>query len=155
MTTIVVDQSMNYIAADCQAVDNDCDVAGEYHKIRTIKKNDGVHLLASSGHEASAQIFEEWYELEDVEPLDPLGYLEECDQFTTVILKPKGEIWVADHFCRPYRVYTRWYATGTGGPFAYAVLKAGCGIEKAMTTAIKMDPHSGFGYDIEYLKDWE
>jgi len=81
--------------------------------------------------------------------------MEENDKFTTVILKPNCEIWVADHFYRPYRVHSRWYCTGTGGPFAWAILRAGCGIEKAMSTAIEMDPHSGFGYDIERLEDYE
>ena len=60
--------------------------------------------------------------------------------------------WVADKFMRPYEIHSRWYATGTGGPFAWAVLMAGCGIEKAMETALKMDPNSGFGFDLEYLE---
>ena len=156
MTTIVVDSKMGYMAADRMATSNDGEIACEYEKIRVIELDNGVHFLASSGHEASAQIFEEWYEygVEGEDYCEPLEDMEDVDKFTTVILKPSGEIWIADHFYRPYRVYSRWYCTGTGGPFAWAVLEAGCGIEKAMTTAIKMDPNSGFGYDIEWLEEY-
>jgi len=160
MTTIVCDSKMGYMAADRCATSNDCEVACEYPKIRVIEKDDGVHFLATSGYEGSGQIFEEWYEYEFKEDgefsfSEPLEDMEENDKFTTVILKPNCEIWVADHFYRPYRVHSRWYCTGTGGPFAWAILRAGCGIEKAMSTAIEMDPHSGFGYDIERLEDYE
>ena len=151
VTTIVVDRKMGYMAADRMATSNDCEVACEYPKIRTLELSDGTHLMASSGHEASAQIFEEWHESESEEYLDPLEDMEDIDKFTTIILNPDCEIWVADHFYRMYKIHSRWYATGTGGPFAWAVLMAGCGIDKAMNTAIKMDPNSGFGYDIEHI----
>ena len=151
MTTIVVDREMGYMAADRMASSNDCEVAIECPKVRVLELSDGIHLMASAGHEASAQIFEEWYESEDDELLDPLEDMEDVDKFTTVILTPHYEIWIADHMYRMYQVHSRWYAAGTGGPFAWAVLMAGCGIDKAMTTAIKMDPNSGFGYDVEHL----
>ena len=160
MTTIVCNSEEGYMAADRMATSNDCDVATEYPKIRVVQKSDGVHLLATSGHEASGQIFEEWYELEydegeEYKMLEPLEDMEEIDKFTTVILKPNREIWIADHFYRPYRVHSPVYCTGTGGPFAWAVIRAGCTIEKAMSVAIDMDPNSGFGYDIEYLDEYE
>ena len=47
-------------------------------------------------------------------------------------------------------IHHRWYAAGSGGVYAWAVLEAGCGIDKAMQTAIKMDPNSGFGYQIRH-----
>jgi len=155
MTTIVVDSEKGFIAADRMAVSNDCEVSCECPKIRQVSFDDGTHLLASSGMESSAQVFEDWYGNADFdfdEPPEPLEDMEDVDKFTTIILKPNREIWVADHFYRPYRIHSRWYATGTGGPFAWAVLVAGCGIDKAMKTAIKMDPNSGFGYDIVHLK---
>ena len=160
MTTIVVDGKMGYIAADRMATSNDCEVACEYPKIRVLQKPDGVHFLATAGYEGSGQIFEEWYEYEfeegaDYEMLEPLEDMEEEDKFTTVILNADGEIWLADHFYRPYQVHSRWYCAGSGGPFAWAVLEAGCGIDKAMKTAIKMDPSSGFGYDIERMEEYE
>ena len=148
MTTIVVDSEIGYIAADRMATSNDGDVACEYPKIR--RGGDG--LIACAGNEGPATIFEEWF-LHDEwdEPLDSLGQLEEYDDFTAVILLNDGGIWVADKFMRPYQIHSRWYAAGSGGAFAWAVLMAGCGLEKAMETALKMDPNSGFGYDVEYL----
>jgi hypothetical protein len=155
MTTIVVDRRMGYIAADKMATSNDSEVAIPCDKIREIQKDDGVHLLASSGHESAAAIFEEWYAGDQDEPLEPLEDTEDIDKYTTTILKPDHTIWVADHFYCPYEVKNRWYCHGTGGPFAWAVLEAGCGIKKAMTTALKMDVNSGMGYDVFYLKDYE
>ena len=59
MTTIVVDREMGYMAADRMASSNDCEVAIECPKIRTLELSDGTHLMASSGNESSATIFEE------------------------------------------------------------------------------------------------
>ncbi len=149
MTTIVVDAEMAYMAADRMATSNDGDVCCEYPKIRRCEKG----LIASAGNEGPATIFEDWFENgEWDEPLEPMEQLEEYDSFTAVMLID-DQIWVADKFMRPYPIHSRWYAAGTGGPFAWAVLMAGCGIEKAMKTAIKMDPNSGFGHDIEYLHE--
>jgi len=148
MTTIVVDGEMGFMAADRMATSNDGDVACEYPKLRKC----GAGIIASAGHEAPATMFEEWFEHGDWDdPLDPLE-LGEADDFTAVMLLPNCEIWLADKFMRPYEIHTRWYAAGSGGVFAWAVLMAGCGIEKAMETAIKMDPNSGFGFDLEYLE---
>jgi hypothetical protein len=154
MTTIVVNRKEGYIAADRLATSNDCEVATRYPKIRTVTLSDGVHLLASSGMESSAQIFEEWYESESSHMLIPLESMEDMDKFTTVILTPKNKVFVADHFYRPYRIYAPIYGTGTGAPFAWAVLEATGDIDLAMKTAIKMDPNSGFGYDIVRLSDY-
>jgi len=149
MTTIVVDREMGYIAADRMATSNDGEVACEFPKIRRC----GAGLIACAGHESTGSMFEDWFEYgEWNEPLESLPGLEDEDDFTAVMLTPECEIWIADKFMTPYQVHPRWYAAGTGGPFAWAVLMAGCGIDKAMNTAIKMDPSSGFGYDIEYIR---
>lgn len=142
------------MAADRQATSNECDVAIECPKIRRVEMDDGVHLVASAGNEAPATIFEDWYAQGDWdEPPDDMSSIEDEDSFTTLILTPKSEIWVADKFCKPVRIHSRWYAIGSGGAFAWAVLVAGCGIDKAMETAIKMDPHSGFGFDVVFLEE--
>ncbi len=163
MTTIVVDREMGYIAADRKAVSNECEVAIECPKIRGIELSDGIHLMACSGMESSAQIFENWYRDGDWDELpETMESTEPEDDFTAVVLTPDYEIWLADKFMCPYQVFAdvevirnrnRWYGVGTGAPFAWAVLWAGMGIDKAMEAAIAMDPGSGFGYDIEYLED--
>lgn len=150
MTTIVVDSEMGYMAADCMATSNDCEVAIECPKIKRMKN---VGLVASSGHEGPSQMVEEWLEYGDWDnPLDPIDISDDAD-FTTVVLTEDYEIMIVDRFCRPYIVNHRWYATGTGGVFAWPILEAGCGIEKAMNTAIRLDNNSGFGYDLEYLNE--
>ena len=127
----------------------------ECHKIRQIELSDGIHLVGCSGHEGPSQIFLEWYEFGDeYEGPDPIEVTEEED-FEVVILTPESKILVADRFMLPYAIENRFYCTGSGGVFAWAVLKAGCGIEKAITTAISMDPFSGGGHDIVYLEDIE
>ena len=154
MTTIVADQEMGYLAADRKAVSNDGEVNTLYPKIRQIEIDGEIHLVAYSGNEGPAQIFEEWYEFGDWdEPLDSMESLDEEEDFTAVILQPDGTLMLADKFMRPYLIHERWYAAGTGGVFAWAVLKAGCGIARAMETAIEMDPNSGLGYDVVYLSD--
>lgn len=148
MTTIVVDQEMMYIAADRMATSNDGDVACEYPKIRRTPHG----LIACAGNEGPSTIFEEWFEYGAWdEPLPTMEQIEDYDSFTAIMLLDDG-IWVADKFMRPYKIHSRWYAAGTGGPFAWAVLVAGCGIHKAMETAIKMDNNSGYGFDVEYFK---
>ena len=138
------------MAADRMATTNDGDVIVECPKIKRMKN---VGLVASSGHEGPATIVEEWVEWGDWNaPIDPVEIDDQSD-FTTVVLTEDYEILVIDKFCRPYHISHRWYGTGSGSVFAWAILEAGCGIEKAMNTAIKMDPNSGFGYDIEYLNE--
>ena len=163
MTTIVVDREMGYMAADRMATSNDNDVAIECPKIREIEQADGVHLMACAGNEGPAQVFEDWYTYGDWdEPLETMESTDYDEGFTAVILTPKSEIWLADKFMRPYQIFgglphgqkrSRWYCAGSGGAFAWAVLWAGCGIEKAMNAAIEMDPNSGYGFDVVFLKD--
>lgn len=150
MTTIVVDRKMGYMAADRMTTANDGGVAGEGPKIVTF--NDG--LITYAGHEGSGQLFLNWYTKGDWdEPLVTMENTEIEDDFTAVILTNDYEIWLADKFMVPWLWHSRWYAAGSGGSHAWAVLKAGCNIDKAMNVALDMDPNSGYGYDIEYLKD--
>ena len=154
MTTIAVDSHVGVMAADRRQVSNDVEVIMECNKISKIDLEDGIHLVGCSGHESPAAIFLDWYEYGDeYETPDPIDLDIEEEDFEAVILAPDGTILVADRFMSPYEIKNRFYCSGTGGPFAWAVLKAGCGIKKAIETAISMDPYSGGGYDIIYLQD--
>lgn len=154
MTTIVVDRDMGYMAADRQVTTNDgeimiaCDT-----KIFRVDIGGDQYLIGLAGLESPGEIFLEWFEEgEWDQPPEPLSSLEESDAFSVVVLGPQG-IEVADKFMRLTPIHHRWYAAGTGGPLAWAVLEAGCGIDKAMETAIKMDPSTGFGYQVRYRTD--
>ncbi len=152
MTTIVVDQEMGYMAADRMITSND----GEYAiacktKIFDIEIGGDQYLVGLAGLESSGQIFLDWFEEGDWdEPPDPLVGLDEDDAFSGIILGPQG-VDIVDKFMRLTSVSHRWYALGTGGPIAWAILEAGCGIVKAMETAIRLDPSSGFGFHVHTL----
>ena len=149
MTTIVVDQVMGYMAADRMVTSND----GEYAiacdtKILPVEIGGDQYLVGLAGLEGPGLIFLDWFTNGDWdEPPEPIVGLEEEDVFSVIILGPNG-IEIADKFRRLEPIQNRWYAAGTGGPIAWAILEAGIGIHKAMETAIRLDPSSGFGYQI-------
>jgi ATP-dependent protease HslVU (ClpYQ) peptidase subunit len=149
MTTIVVDRDMGLMAADRMVTSNDGDVAISCStKIEHIDIGGDIYLVGMAGMEGPAEHFLEWFRNGDWdEPPSPWDNLE--DDYTIVILGPNG-IQVADKYMRLYPIEHRWYGIGSGGGYAWAVLEAGCGVDKAMQTAIKMDPNSGFGYQIRH-----
>ena len=156
MTTVVVDSHVGFKAADRRSTANGTDVVMDNtDKIKQVDLSDGIHLIGFSGNEGPAQIFLNWYEFGDeYECLDPVELDDEADYgFEAVILTPDGTILVADRFMNPYEVENRFYCTGTGGAFAWGVLQAGCGIDKAMEAAIALDANSGGGYDVVYLSE--
>lgn len=153
MTTIVVDAKVGYMAADRKVTTNDCDVAIPCNtKIEAIYVGGDRYLVGAAGMEGPAEHFLEWFrEGEWDDPPEPWDSLEEDDSFSIVLLGPNG-ISVVDKFMRMIPIDYRYYGAGSGGPFAWAILEAGCGIDKAMSTALRMDPNSGFGYQVRYLE---
>lgn len=151
MTTIVVDAKMGLMAADRMVTANDGEVAISCEtKIERVDIGGDQYLVGMAGMEGPAEHFMEWFREGDWdEPPSPWENLDEEYDFTVVVLGPDG-IEVADKFMRLTPIQHRWYAAGSGGVYAWAVLEAGCGIDKAMQTAIKMDPNSGFGYQIRH-----
>lgn len=150
MTTIVVDRDMGYMAADLMVTANDGDVAMRCDtKIEEVRIGGDLYLVGSAGLEGPGEVFLEWFrDGEWDEPPDPI-VIDEEEDFSVLMLGPKG-IHVVDRFFRMTPIHNRWYAIGSGGVYAWAVLEAGCGIDKAMETAIKMDPNSGFGYQVRH-----
>ena len=156
MTTIVVDSRVGFMAADRRSTANGTEaVMDNTNKIKQVDLSDGIHLVGFSGNEAPAAIFLNWYEDGDeYECPDPIDLDDEADYgFEAVILTPDGTILVADRFMVPYEVENRFYCSGSGGAYAWGVLQAGCGIEKAMEAAMALDANSGGGYDIVYLSE--
>jgi len=152
MTTIVVDQRMGYMAADFQITTNDGEFAIPCEtKIFEVDIGGDEYLVGLAGLESPGQIFLEWFEDGDWdEPLPAMETIDSDDDFSAVILGPGG-IQLADKFMRLTPIQYRWYAAGTGGPTAWAILEAGCGIVKAMETAVRLDPSSGFGFEVKFL----
>lgn len=147
MTTIAVDARRGLIGADCMATSNDCDVAIPCKKISRVFSDDWQGWVASSGNEAPALMVETW--LQGTADQPDFTSIDDEDSFTTVILTDEREIWLVDKFCYPYMIYSDFYATGTGGSFAWAILEAGLELEAALEVAIRLDPHSGMGVQIE------
>ena len=156
MTTIVVDQAMGYMAADKMITSNDgeftiaCDT-----KIFQFDIGGDQYLVGLAGLESSGQYFLNWFENGDWdEPPEPIYDIYQEDDFSAIILGPCG-VHIADKFCLLTPIQARWYAVGSGGPIAWAILEAGCGIHKAMDTATRLDPYSGFGYEVIFLDGTE
>lgn len=154
MTTIVVDRKAGYMAADLMVTANDGEVAMSCDtKIEEISIGGDRYLVGAAGMEGPAEHFLEWFREGDWDdPPSPWESLDDGDSFSILILGPNG-IQTADKFMRLTPIHHRWYAVGSGGLIAWAVLEAGCGIDKAMQTALKMDPNSGFGYQVRHLYD--
>lgn len=142
---------MGYMAADLMVTANDGDVAIACPtKIEEINIGGDIYLVGFAGMEGPAEHFLEWFRDGDWdEPPDAWESIDDEETFTAVILGPKG-IEIADKFMRLTPIHHRWYAAGSGGVYAWAILEAGVGIDKAMATAIKMDPNSGFGYQVRH-----
>ena len=156
MTTIVIDSHVGFMAADRRTIANGTEaIIDNTNKIQQVELSDGIHLVGFSGNEGPAAIFLDWYEYGDeYECPDPIDLDDRDDYgFEAVILTPNGTILIADRFMQPYKSEGRFYCTGTGGSFAWGVLQAGCGIDKAMGAAIALDPNSGGGYDVVYLSE--
>jgi hypothetical protein len=143
---------MGYMAADFQITSND----GEYAipcdtKIYEVSIGGDLYLVGLAGLESPGQVFLEWFVDGDWdEPLPTMESIDADDDFTGIVLGPEG-IQIVDKFMRLTNIQHRWYSAGTGGPIAWAILEAGCGIQKAMETAVRLDPSSGFGYEVKFL----
>lgn len=151
MTTIVVDTKLDLMAADRMVTANDGDVSISCEtKIEVVDIGGDQYLVGMAGMEGPAEHFLEWFRNGDWDsPPDAWEHLDDAESFTVLVLGPDG-IHIADKFMRLTPVHNRWYAIGSGGVYAWAVLEAGCGIDKAMATAIKMDPNTGFGYQVRH-----
>jgi ATP-dependent protease HslVU (ClpYQ) peptidase subunit len=151
VTTIVVDKEIGYMAADHMVTTNDGEVCIRCDtKIEEVNIGGDHYLVGAAGMEGPAEHFLEWFREGDWDdPPSPWESLDDEYDFTVVILGPDG-IQVVDKFMRMIPIHHRWYAAGSGGPYAWAILEAGCGIDKAMATALRMDPNSGFGYQVRY-----
>jgi len=154
MTTIVADKTMCYMAADRMVTTNDGEIAISCEtKIEEVSIGGDLYLVGLAGLEGPGLYFLEWFKDGSWdEPPEPIS-VDAGEEFSILILGPHTDpqIQVADRFCRLSRIDHRWYAVGSGGTHAWAILEAGVGVDKAMATAIKMDPNSGFGYQVRHL----
>lgn len=152
MTTVVVDKALGLMAADRMVTTNDGDIAIACDtKIEEVRIGGDLYLVGMAGMEGPAEHFLEWFRSGDWDdPPSPWESLDDSEAFSIIVLGPEG-IQVADKFMRLTTIHHRWYGIGSGGGHAWAVLEAGLGVDKAMEVAIRMDPHSGFGYQVRYL----
>jgi len=152
MTTIVADQKMGYMAADFMVTSNDGEFAIACEsKIYEANIGGDQYLVGLAGLEGPGLIFLDWFLNGDwAEPPEPLIGLEDVDDFSAILLGPEG-IEIVGKFMRLEPVQNRWYGVGSGSSSAWAILEAGCGVNKAMETAIRLDPSSGFGYEVKFL----
>ena len=152
MTTIVADQRMGYMASDFMATSNDSEYAMRMgSKIEEVDIGGDKYLVGLAGLEGPGFIFLEWFENGSWdEPCEPMYDIAPEDDFSGIILGPQG-LFCVDKFMILTPVLNRWYGVGSGSSAAWAILEAGCGVQKAMETAVRLDPNSGFGFEVKYL----
>jgi ATP-dependent protease HslVU (ClpYQ) peptidase subunit len=152
MTTIIADREMGYMSGDRRVTSNDGEVIMTCPtKVYRVDIGGDQYLVGLAGLEGPGLIFLDWFEYGDWdEPPEPMSDLSEEDDFSALILSERG-MWTVGKFMRMDEVFDRWYAIGSGGVAAWAVLMAGCGHRKAMETAIRMDSSSGGGFTTLFL----
>ena len=143
---------MGYMAADFMVTTNDGDMTiGCETKIYEVDIGGDRYLVGLAGLEGPGYIFLDWFENGDWdEPPDPVYDIPDEDDFSVLILGLNG-IHIVDKWMRMDPIYNRWYGVGSGSAAAWAILEAGVGRDKAMETAVRLDPSSGFGYEVKYL----
>lgn len=145
MTTVVVDTRVGMIASDNMATTNEGDISVYCKKLYKIKKgpNKG-DILASVGNEGPFFWFLGKYESDSISDDDSVPPYDMAfeDAFEAVILTADNRILVADKWFRPYELQADFYASGSGGPFAYGAMKHGASITSAIRVACECDPHS-------------
>jgi len=62
-----------------------------------------------------------------------------------LVLTEKGRMFVFDDPSAWLAVYQKYYAIGSGSPFALGALAQGASAKEAVQAAIKSDPFTGFG----------
>jgi ATP-dependent protease HslVU (ClpYQ) peptidase subunit len=132
MTTVVYRDGI--LAADTLVTQGGAvKVHGEYRKIRRI----GDHLVGTSGGVADCERFVNWLMAgEDAEP--PKG------EYAAIVVSPNGrvrEIEGGHPLPRPRNA--KFFAIGSGAPFALAAMYAGADAVTAVKIAAKIDTATG------------
>lgn len=132
MTTIAYRDGV--LAADSLVTLGGTKVHGSYQKIRRI----GDYLIGTAGSVAACQAFVEWLKSGDDAHAPPKG------EYGALIVDPRGRVReIENGSVLPAPRGAKFFALGSGGPFALAAMYAGASATEAVKIAAKIDTNTG------------
>lgn len=132
MTTITYRDGV--LAADSLATMGDTKAHGHYQKIRRI----GDHLVGAAGSVADSQHFVDWLKHGDENVPPPKG------NYSALIIDPRGRVReIENGSVLPVPRGAKFFAVGSGAPFALAAMYAGASAAEAVKIAAKIDTATG------------
>ena len=132
MTTIAYRDGV--LAADSLVTLGSTKAHGSYQKIKRI----GDCLVGTAGSVADCQAFVHWLQAGDDDKPPPKG------EYSALIIGPNGQ--VRELECgniMPRPRGAKFFALGSGGPFALAAMYAGATATEAVKIAAKIDTNTG------------
>lgn len=132
MTTIAYRDGV--LAADSLVTLGSTKVHGSYQKIRRI----GEYLVGTAGSVADCQAFVVWLRECDDNVPPPKG------EYSALIVGPRGRVREMENgSVLPVPRGAKFFAIGSGGPYALAAMFAGASATEAVKIAAKIDTSTG------------
>lgn len=132
MTTIAYRDGV--LASDSLVTLGNTKVHGSYQKIRRI----GDHLLGTAGSVAACQQFIDWVKSGNDEDPPPKG------EYSALIIDPRGRVREMENgSVLPVPRGAKFFAIGSGAPYALAAMYAGATATEAVKIAAKIDTSTG------------
>lgn len=132
MTTIAYRDGV--LAADSLVTLGSTKVHGSYQKIRRI----GDYLIGTAGSVADCQAFVVWLKEGDDTLPPPKG------EYGALVVGPQGKVReIENGSVLPSPRGAKFFALGSGGPFALAAMYAGATAAEAVKIAAKIDTNTG------------
>lgn len=132
MTTIAYRDGV--LAADSLVTLGSTKVHGSYQKIRRI----GEYLVGTAGSVADCQAFVVWLKECDSTQPPPKG------EYDALVVGPQGRVReIENGSVLPSPRGAKFFALGSGGPFALAAMYAGASATEAVKIAAKIDTSTG------------
>lgn len=132
MTTIAYRDGV--LASDSLVTLGSTKVHGSYQKIRRV----GGHLIGTAGSVAACQSFIDWVRCGDDESPPPKG------EYNALIIDPRGRVREMENgSVLPVPRGAKFFAIGSGAPYALAAMYAGASATEAVKIAAKIDTSTG------------
>lgn len=132
MTTICYRDGV--LASDSLVTLGSTKVHGSYQKIRRI---DG-YLVGTAGSVAACQAFVDWLRMGGEDDTPPKG------EYGALIVDTKGKVReIENGSILPVPRGAKFFALGSGGPYALAAMYAGASAAEAVKIAAKIDTNTG------------
>lgn len=98
-------------------------------------------VIATAGSTYSSMLFVDWYGSGLAAPAALLAL--DVDEDFDVLIFERGNVYTANHLCRPVRVLDKFTALGSGRKAALAAMHCGKSAREAVRIAALIDPYTG------------